>query len=139
MGCLECIILIRHSRTVFNQSNHEVFLNFSVSLFISLISALNLPHQYLADNKVQHSFIILTNFEQSFDHRVCVKKQMELFRGFPAELAFSRGSRCTDSIRIIFLLTGLRIYTGEHKAQGPTLCPTEGRALRGPRALYSPV
>ena len=40
---------------------------------------------------------------------------------------------------IIFLLTGLRIYTGEYKAQGPTLCPTEGRALRGPRALYSPV
>ena len=39
----------------------------------------------------------------------------------------------------IFLLTGLRIYTGEYKAQGPTLCPTEGRALRGPRALYSPV
>ena len=32
----------------------------------------------------------------------------------------------------IFLLTGLRIYTGEYKAQGPTLCPTEGRALRGP-------
>ena len=45
------------------------------------------------------------------------------------------------SIRIdnIFLLTGLCIYTGEYKAQGPTLCPTEGRALRGPRALYSPV
>ena len=39
----------------------------------------------------------------------------------------------------IFLLSGLRIYTGEYKAQGPTLCPTEGRALRGPRALYSPV
>ena len=39
----------------------------------------------------------------------------------------------------IFLLTGLRIYTGEYKAQGPTLCPTEGRALRGSRALYSPV
>ena len=39
----------------------------------------------------------------------------------------------------IFLLTGLRIYTGEYKAQGPTLCPTEGRALRGPRALCSPV
>ena len=39
----------------------------------------------------------------------------------------------------IFLLTGLRIYTGEYKAQGPTLCPTEGRALRGPRGLDSPV
>ena len=39
----------------------------------------------------------------------------------------------------IFLLTGLRIYTGEYKAQGPTLCPTEGRALRGPRVLCSPV
>ena len=39
----------------------------------------------------------------------------------------------------IFLLTGLRIYTGEYKAQSPTLCPTEGRALRGSRALYSPV
>ena len=45
-------------------------------------------------------------------------------------------SRCNNAI---FLLTGLRIYTGEYKAQGPTLCPTEGRALRGPRALYSPV
>ena len=45
--------------------------------------------------------------------------------------------RCTG--RDIFLLTGLRIYTGEHKAQGPTLCPTEGRALQGPRALDSPV
>ena len=42
-------------------------------------------------------------------------------------------------VSIIFLLTGLRIYMGEYKAQGPTLCPTEGRALRGPRALYSPV
>ena len=31
-----------------------------------------------------------------------------------------------------FLLTGLRIYTGEYKAQGPTL-------LRGPRALDSSV
>ena len=39
----------------------------------------------------------------------------------------------------IFSLTGLSIYTGEYKAQGPTLCPTEGRALRGPRALYSSV
>ena len=39
----------------------------------------------------------------------------------------------------IFLLTGLRIYTGDYKAQGPTLCPTEGRALLGQRALYSPV
>ena len=39
----------------------------------------------------------------------------------------------------IFLLTGLRIYMGEYKAQGPTLCPTEGRALRGPWALDSPV
>ena len=39
----------------------------------------------------------------------------------------------------IFLLTGLRIYTGEYKAQGLTLCPTEGRALRGPRALDSLV
>ena len=39
----------------------------------------------------------------------------------------------------IFLLTDLRIYMGEYKAQGPTLCPTEGRALRGPRALDSPV
>ena len=44
-----------------------------------------------------------------------------------------------NSLYNIFLLTGLRIYTGEYKAQGPTLCPTEGRALRGPRALYSPV
>ena len=41
--------------------------------------------------------------------------------------------------RTIFLLTGLPIYTGEYKAQGPTLCPTEGRASRGPRALDSPV
>ena len=62
-GWGECIILMRHSRTVFNQSNHKVFLNFSVSLFISLISALNLPHQYVADNKLQHRFLILTNFE----------------------------------------------------------------------------
>ena len=44
-----------------------------------------------------------------------------------------------QSCYAIFLLTGLRIYKGEYKAQGPTLCPTEGRALRGPRALYSPV
>ena len=97
---MECIILIRHSRTVFNQSNHKVFLNFSVSLFIWLTSALSLPHQYLADNKLQHNFIIVTNFEQSFSHRVYVKKQMELFCGFPEELLFSRGSRCNDSVRI---------------------------------------
>ena len=37
--------------------------------------------------------------------------------------------RLIDSI---FLLTGLRIYTGEYKAQVPTL-------LRGPQALDSPV
>ena len=60
---MECIILIRHSRTVFNLRNHKAVLNFSVSLFISLISALNLRHKYLADNKLQESFIILTNFE----------------------------------------------------------------------------
>ena len=42
-------------------------------------------------------------------------------------------------IKIIFFLTGLRIYTGEYKAQGRMLYPTEGRALRGPRALYLPV
>ena len=36
-------------------------------------------------------------------------------------------------------ISGLRIYTGDYKAQGPTLFPTEGRALRGPRALDSPV
>ena len=35
----------------------------------------------------------------------------------------------------IFLLTGLHIYMGESKAQGQTF----GRALRGPRALDSPV
>ena len=29
-------------------------------------------------------------------------------------------------LNYIFLLTGLRIYTSEYKAQGPTLCPTEG-------------
>ena len=46
--------------------------------------------------------------------------------------AFSQGI-------ITFLLTDLHIYTGEYKAQGPTLCPTEERALRGPRALDSPV
>ena len=39
----------------------------------------------------------------------------------------------------IFLLTRLHIYTGEYKAQGPTLCRTEERTLRGPRALDSPV
>ena len=50
----------------------------------------------------------------------------------------SKGNR-SGQVCSIFLLTGLRIYTGEYKAQGPTLCPTEGRALRGPRALYSPV
>ena len=62
-GWVECIILIRHSGTVSKQSNHKVFLNFSVSLFILLTSALSLPYQYLADNKLQHNFIILTNFE----------------------------------------------------------------------------
>ena len=46
------------------------------------------------------------------------------------------GVQCSCNI---FLLTGLRIYTGEYKAQGPTLCPTEGKALRGPRALDLPV
>ena len=55
----------------------------------------------------------------------------------------SYGGKClaneTDVSVIIFLLTDLRIYKGEYEAQGPTLCPTEGRALRGPRALYSPV
>ena len=39
----------------------------------------------------------------------------------------------------IFLPTGLRIYTREYKAQGLTLCLTEGRALRGLRVLDSPV
>ena len=48
-------------------------------------------------------------------------------------------TNCKHSIDTIFLPTGLRICTGKYKAQGPTLCPTEGRALRGPRALDSPV
>ena len=56
-----------------------------------------------------------------------------------SSLVDNRSTKCKRYIDIIFLLTGLRIYTGEYKAQGPTLCPTEGRALRGPRALYSPV
>ena len=60
---MECIILIRHSRTVFNQSNHKVFLNFVVSLLILLTSVVSLPHHYLADNELQHNFIVLTNFE----------------------------------------------------------------------------
>ena len=47
-----------------------------------------------------HTFIILTKFEQSFDHRVCVKKQIKPFCGFPAKLVFSRGSQCTGSIKI---------------------------------------
>ena len=38
-----------------------------------------------------------------------------------------------ERLNFIFLLTGLHIYRGEYKALGPTLCPTEGRALRGPR------
>ena len=50
-----------------------------------------------------------------------------------------KSSNMLPMVNIIFLLTGLRIYTGEYKAQGPTLCPTEGRVLRGPRALNSPV
>ena len=56
----------------------------------------------------------------------------------PIKLQESRSGPHTNRAPIIigFLLTGLRIYTGEYKAQGPTLCPTEGRALRGPRALY---
>ena len=32
-------------------------------------------------------------------------------------------------VRIIFLLTGLRIYTGEYKAQGPKGGHYEGRGL----------
>ena len=35
-------------------------------------------------------------------------------------------STCSELFSI-FLLTGLRICMGEYKAQGPTLCPTEGR------------
>ena len=48
----ECIILIRPSKTFFNQRNHKVFLKFSLSLFILLTSALNLRHQYLTDDKL---------------------------------------------------------------------------------------
>ena len=44
-------------------SEWTLFLNFSVSLLVLLTSTWNLPHQYLAHNKLQHSFIILTNFE----------------------------------------------------------------------------
>ena len=39
---------------------------------------------------------------------------------------------------IIFLLTGLRIYTGEYKAQGPTLCPTEGSYCLTKISVFSP-
>ena len=65
------------------------------------------------------------------------KKHISLF----SKIQFLNGddALCLLGSIFIFLLTGLRIYTGEYKAQGPTLCPTEGRALRGPRALYSPV
>ena len=42
-----------------------------------------------------------------------------------------KSNTLNDPANDIFLLTGLRIYTGEYKAQGPTLW--------GPRALDSPV
>ena len=70
---IECIILIRHSKTVFNKSDHNVFLNFSVSLFMLLTSALSLPHQYLADNNcsIILLFLLILNNHLTI---VCTKR-----------------------------------------------------------------
>ena len=84
---------------------------------------------------------LLTGCESHTEkYRTTVFVQPELARAVlkdqgPVFLSMARA----NPVNNIFLLTGLRIYTGEYKAQGPTLCPTEGGALRGPRALYSPV
>ena len=43
----------------------------------------------------------------------------------------------TESLCIIFLLTGLRIYTGEYKAQGPKGGHYEGRGLCIRRYRYA--
>ena len=49
-------------------------------------------------------------------------------------------TRLVTSFYDFYLLTNWLAYLyRRNKVQGPTLCPTEGRALRGPRALDSPV
>ena len=51
--------LYNRDKTFFNQRNHKVVSNFSVSLFILLTSALNLGHHYFADDKPRmHTLII---------------------------------------------------------------------------------
>ena len=87
-------------------------------------------------------YFTLPGFPSYFENDTC----WNLLRGLILILHHMTMLRCWAMVSKqdrpsshIFLLTGLRIYTGEYKAQGPTLCPTEGRALRGPRALYSPV
>ena len=75
--------------------------------------------------------LAIGKFEKT--HHNCNRKAKELFD------QYCQHFQVKPQDFNIFLLTGLRIYTGEYKAQGPTLCPTEGRALRGPLALYSPV
>ena len=59
----ECIIMIRHRKTFFNQRNHQVFLNFSVPLFILLTLRFE-PVRVISQMTIcMHSLIILTNFE----------------------------------------------------------------------------
>ena len=95
----------------------------------SSASPINTPARPRTSTHKNSVPIILSDVDPKFNS---VVKLMSELRQFHPSLRVSK-------VQDIFLLTGLRIYMGEYKAQGPTLCLTEGRALRRLRALYSPV
>ena len=84
-------------------------------LWICLMSTDDLPLEYCISPQVLWVCLIGTDDLPAYHHRYCRYVSWALIN-------FLLGTA-------IFLLTGLHIYTGEYKAQGPTLCPTEGRAL----------
>ena len=131
------VIKGQKSTTVYNDTESHTAANISTN-HTGLSSHLN---QSIVIHKVSRSTQTSNKTIQPHDTSLAttayvkvVWKSQTREKVLPPDLTSVGTTLCS-----IFLLTGLRIYMGEYKAQGPTLCPTEGRALRGPRTLYSPV
>ena len=104
--------------------------------FLRISSKINQPSSFKFDAK---TFAAHSSFEmcwrQTLFSFTCAKGSFQVV----VESCFGKTDICENQVDFIFLLTGLRMYTGEYKAQGPMLCPTKGRALWGPQALDFPV
>ena len=60
-------------------------------------------------------------------------------QGQPCVGSFSNSTLCNPSGQSYRLTNWMMFLCGQIQAQGPTSCPTEERAFRGPRDLWLPV